>query len=55
MEDWVRNRVPGEVVSWEEKCKEYEKIMGNEELVRRIWQDTDFMAYMYAWQLVVSF
>jgi hypothetical protein len=48
-------RPPGTVVTWEEKRQEIPKITGDEELIKRIWQDCDAMAYMYIWQVLLSF
>lgn len=50
-----RVRPPGTVVPWEEKRKEMPKIAGDEELIRRVWQDCDAMAYTYVWQVLLSF
>lgn len=49
------NRPPGTVISWEEKRKEFGAISGDEELVKRVWEDCDAMAYMYIWQVLLSF
>jgi hypothetical protein len=40
---------------WEEKVKELPQIQGDPELIRRIWQSTDSLANMYAWQCLLSF
>ena len=48
-------RPPGTAVTWEEKRKEFPKITGDEELIERVWEDCDAMAYMYIWQVLVSF
>lgn len=40
---------PGVCVSWEEKVKEYEKIMGDEKIVKKVWEDIDDLAYQYIW------
>ena len=46
---------PGVCVPWEEKAKEFPQITGDEQLVRRVWEDVDGLAYMYAWQCLLSF
>ena len=42
-------REPGVCIPWEEKVKEYAKIMGDEEIVKKVWKDVDNMAYQYVW------
>lgn len=49
------HRPPGTVVPWEEKKKEFGQIPGDEALVKRIWEETDGMAYVYIWQCLLSF
>ena len=46
---------PGTCVTWKEKRANIPEISGDEDLVRRIWQDTDGLANMYIWQLLCSF
>lgn len=48
------NRPPGVCIPWEEKLKELPKIVSNEQLVRKTWEDIDALAYMYIWHLLVS-
>lgn len=40
---------PGVCVPWEEKVKEYQKIMGDEKIVQAVWEGTDALAYAYIW------
>ena len=40
---------PGVCVPWEEKVKEYEKIMGDEKVAKKVWEETDDLAYQYIW------
>ncbi len=49
------DRPPGTAVPWQEKVKELPKITANEQLVKKIWEDTDALAYMYIWQMLLSF
>jgi len=49
------NRPPNVCVSWEEKLKELPEIKGDEELLRKVWEDIDALAYMYIWHCLVSF
>jgi len=46
---------PGECFPWEEKRKEIGEIQGDEELLRKIWKDTDALAYVYIWHCLLSF
>jgi hypothetical protein len=48
-------REPGACIPWEEKLKELPKIAGDEELVKKIWQDTDALGYVYIWHCLLSF
>lgn len=48
-------RKPGVCTPWEEKVKELPPILANEELVKRIWENNDSLAYMYIYQLLLSF
>jgi hypothetical protein len=48
-------RPPGTCVPWEEKRAELAKITGDEEIVRRVWEDVDALGYMYIWQILLSF
>ena len=48
-------RPPGVCISWEEKARELPPISGEAQLVRKVWEDVDGLAYMYIWQLLVSF
>ncbi len=48
-------RAPGVCVPWEEKRKEFAEIRGDEELVKRVWEDVDGLGYMYIWQCLLSF
>ncbi len=48
-------RPPGTLVPWEEKVQELPEIKGDPELVKRLWQETDGLAYTYIWQCLLSF
>ena len=48
-------RSPGVCVPWDEKLKDLPAIPGDEELVRRVWEDIDALGYMYIWQCLLSF
>lgn len=45
---------PGVCIPWEEKRKEYEKITGDEELIKRVWEDIDNLAYIYIWFVLIA-
>ncbi len=40
---------------WEEKVKELPPISGDQDLVKRLWQDIDALGYTYIWQILLSF
>ena len=46
---------PGVCVRWEEKRKELPQISGDEELVKKVWEDIDSLAHTYIWQCLLSF
>ncbi len=48
-------RLPGVCQPWEEKQKELGPISGDEALCRRVWEDIDRLAYLYVWQILLSF
>jgi methoxylated aromatic compound---corrinoid protein Co-methyltransferase len=48
-------RPPFVCIPWEEKRKELAAIRSNEELVKKVWEDTDALAYVYIWQCLLSF
>ncbi len=48
-------RPPGTCVTWEEKRPEFPKIEGDEQLVKRVWEDVDALGYTYIWQVLLSF
>ena len=48
-------RKPGVCVPWDEKRRELSQIKGDEELVKKVWEDVDALAYMYIWQCLLSF
>jgi len=50
-----QKRKPGVCVPWEEKLKEYRRIQGDKELIRRIHEQVDFLGYLYIWHCLLSF
>ncbi len=45
----------GVCIPWDERSKELPAIRGDADLVRRIWENIDGLANMYAWQCLLSF
>ncbi len=49
-------RPPGTCVTWDEKRKELpDEMAGDDELVKRVWEDVDALGYVYVWQCLLSF
>jgi len=46
---------PGVCQPWEGKLAELPPIQGDAALCRRVWEDIDELAYMYLWQVLLSF
>jgi len=46
---------PGVCFPWDQKRKELSQIKGDEELLRKIWEDNDTLAYVYIWHCLLSF
>ena len=46
---------PGVCIPWHEKRKEFPTITGDEEIVKRTWEEIDALGNMYIWQCLVSF
>lgn len=46
---------PGICVPWDEKRKEIPSILGDEEIVQRMWENLEGFAYTYIWHCLVSF
>jgi len=49
------HRDPGVCIPWQQKLAELPPIGGDAELVRKVWEDTDALAYTYIWQCLLSF
>jgi len=47
-------KAPMSVFPWEEKKKEYKEIKGDEEIVKRQWEEFDMFAYLFLWFLVTA-
>jgi hypothetical protein len=48
-------RKPGTCIPWTEQAKVMPPILANEELVQKVWEDNDALAYTFIWQMLVSF
>jgi len=46
---------PGICRPWEEKVKELPPITGDQDLVRRVWENVEALGNTYIWQLLLSF
>jgi len=55
MSEQVSVKRPGVCVPFEEVKAEWSEIKANEELVRKVWEETDAEAYMFLWLCIVSF
>jgi len=44
---------PGVCIPWEHKVHELPRITGDEQLVRRVWEDNDALAYTLIWHCLV--
>ena len=45
---------PGACIPWEERVKEYEKILGDEKVVKKAWEEIDGLGYLYIWFCLIS-
>lgn len=50
----LRKTEPGVCIPLEEKLKEYEKIMGDEEVIKKSWEEIDTLAYMFIWFVLIA-
>ena len=46
---------PGVCIPWEQKIKELPEISGDEQLIRKVWEDIDALGYLYIWHCLLSF
>ncbi len=46
---------PGVCLPWQVVSREWPKIEGDADLVRRVWEELDSLAYTYIWQCLLSF
>ncbi len=48
-------RPPGTCIPWDEKMKELPEICGDADLVKRVWEETDALGYLYIWHCLLAF
>ncbi len=46
---------PWVCIPWEQKMKELPEISGDKQLVQKVWEDNDALAYLYIWHCLLSF
>ncbi len=46
---------PGACVPWDKKKQELPAMTGDEQLVKKVWEEVDSLPYTFIWQMVVSF
>ena len=46
---------PGVCIPWQEQRKEYPRIMGDEKIVQKVWEEVDTLAYLYIWACLIQF
>ena len=49
------NRPPGTTIPWDQKVKEMPPIVGDQELVERVWKQTDSLGYLYIYFCLLAF
>ena len=50
-----KGKKPGVCIPWQQKAKELPEIVGDKELVQRVWEEVDQLGYIYIWQCLLSF
>jgi hypothetical protein len=46
---------PGVCIPWEQMLRELPEKVDDEEVLKRVWQDVDSLAYTCIWHCLVSF
>lgn len=46
---------PGVCIPWEERKQEYPQLLGDEELVKKVWEEIDTLGYLYIWFCLIAF
>jgi hypothetical protein len=55
MQEKTETRKPGVCIPWEEKRSELGPIRGDPKVFQTVWEEVDGLAYMYIWQVLLSF
>jgi hypothetical protein len=50
-----RRPAPGVCIPWEQRVKEYPQILGDPEVVKKAWEQTDMLAYLWIWANLIQF
>ncbi len=45
---------PGVCIPWEDKLKEYPKILGDPQILQKAWEEIDNLAYLYLWFCIMQ-
>ncbi len=46
---------PGVCIPWEDRKKEYPRILGDEQVVKKVWEEMDDLAYQFIWACLIQF
>ena len=46
---------PGVCIPWQQKLRELPEISGDKQLVQKVWEDNEGLAYTYIWHCLLSF
>jgi hypothetical protein len=46
---------PGVLIPWEVREKEYEKIMGDKEILKQEWENIEIIANRFIWAILTDF
>jgi hypothetical protein len=46
---------PGELIPWEVREKEYEKILGDKEIIKKEWEKIEILANRFIWAILTDF
>lgn len=53
-DDKVKVR-PGELIPWEVREKEYDKILGDKEIIKQEWERIEVIANRFIWAILTDF
>ena len=45
---------PGACIPWEQRIKEYPKIVGDKKVIQKAWEEIDTLAYLYIWFCLIA-